>query len=174
MLWPFAGRLRGARVGSRLLAVLIASALSPCLAMAGEDLVVKYDQSELVQLARPAAQIIVGNPSIADISVKSDRLLVVTGKTFGITNIIVLDAQNNIISNQRVLVRRDEAKVVNLQRGTSRQSYNCTPQCNPSITVGDETGYFESISKASQNKMGLSEKSAEPGHTPGPSAIANQ
>ena len=36
------------------------------------------------------------------------------------------------------MVKRDEGKVVNLQRGTERQSYNCTPQCNPSITIGDE------------------------------------
>jgi Flp pilus assembly secretin CpaC len=156
-----------------ILAALLSLPLAATAAQATEDLIVKYDQSELVQLPRPAAQIIVGNPSIADISVKSDKLLVVTGKTFGITNIIILDAQNNIIANQRVLVRRDEAKVVNLQRGINRQSYNCTPQCNPSITVGDETGYFESISKASQNKMGLSERSSEPG-SPGPNPGSNQ
>lgn len=160
-------------ISAGILAALLSLPLAATPARATEDLIVKYDQSELVQLPRPAAQIIVGNPSIADISVKSDKLLVVTGKTFGITNIIILDAQNNIIANQRVLVRRDEAKVVNLQRGINRQSYNCTPQCNPSITVGDETGYFESISKASQNKMGLSERSSEPG-SQGPSPGSNQ
>ena len=76
---------------------------------------------------------------------QSGNLLVVTGKTFGITNIIALDADRNVIQDQRVLVKRDEVKVVNLQRGTQRQSYNCTPQCNPSITVGDEQAYFDTI-----------------------------
>ncbi|MDX2204349.1 MAG: pilus assembly protein N-terminal domain-containing protein [Hyphomicrobiaceae bacterium] len=166
MLRPMFARIREARLLAGIAALVVSLPLAAGAARAADDLVVKYDQSELVQLSRPAAQIIVGNPSIADISVKSDRLLVVTGKTFGITNIIILDAQNNVIANQRVLVRRDEAKVVNLQRGVNRQSYNCTPQCNPSITVGDETGYFESISKASQNKMGLSERSAETGAQP--------
>lgn len=129
----------------------------------GEDLIVNYDQSQLVKLARPAAEIIIGNPSIADVSVQNGNLLVVTGKTFGITNMIILDAQRNVILDQRILVKRDEAKVVNLMRGTQRQSYNCTPQCNPSIVIGDEDAYFESVAKASEKKMGLSEKSADQG-----------
>ena len=79
----------------------------------------------------------------------------VTGKTFGITNIIALDADRNVIQDQRVLVKRDEGKVVNLVRGTDRQSYNCTPQCNPSITIGDEQKYFDAIRNASQNKIEL-------------------
>ena len=76
--------------------------------------------------------------------------------TFGITNIIALDAERNVIQDQRVLVRRDEGKVVNLLRGTERQSYNCTPQCNPSMTIGDEQKYFDAIRSASQNKMTFS------------------
>lgn len=148
-----------------LCALLVAG---PASSEAGSDLIVKYDQSELVILPKPAAQIIVGNPSIADITVKSDRMLVVTGKTFGITNVIVLDSQDRVIVSQRVLVRRDEASVVNLQRGTSRQSYNCTPECNPSITVGDDSTYFNGISSASQNKVGMAERAAEnaPGQMP--------
>ena len=79
----------------------------------------------------------------------------VTGKTFGITNIIALDADRNVIQDQRVLVKRDEGKVVNLLRGTDRQSYNCTPQCNPSITIGDEQKYFDAIRKrlAEQDRL---------------------
>jgi Flp pilus assembly secretin CpaC len=126
-----------------------------------EDLIVKYDQSQLLRLPRPAAEIIIGNPAIADISVQSGNLLVITGKTFGITNIIALDADRNVIQDQRVLVKRDEVKVVNLMRGTERQSYNCTPQCNPSITIGDEQKYFDTIQKASQSKIGFSERAAD-------------
>ena len=126
-----------------------------------DDLIVKYDQSQLLRLPRPAAEIIIGNPAIADISVQSGNLLVITGKTFGITNIIALDADRNVIQDQRVLVKRDEVKVVNLHRGAQRQSYNCTPQCNPSITVGDEQAYFDTIQKASQAKIGFSERAAD-------------
>ena len=126
-----------------------------------EDLIVKYDQSQLLRLPRPAAEIIIGNPSIADISVQSGNLLVITGKTFGITNIIALDAYRNVIQEQRVLFKRDESKVVNLQRGTQRQSYNCTPQCNPSITIGDEQKFFDAVATASQKKVNFSSSGAE-------------
>ena len=142
-------------------AMALGSTLAMPPAQAADDLIVKYDQSQLVRLPKPAAEIIVGNASIADVSVQGGNLLVVTGKTFGITNIIALDADRNVIQDQRVLVKRDEVKVVNLHRGAQRQSYNCTPQCNPSITVGDEQAYFDTIQKASQAKIGFSERAAD-------------
>ncbi len=142
-------------------AIAVGATLAVAPAQAAEDLIVKYDQSQLVRLPKPAAEIIVGNPSIADVAIQSGNLLVVTGKTFGITNIIALDADRNVIQDQRVLVKRDEGKVVNLLRGTERQSYNCTPQCNPSITIGDEQKYFDAIRNASQNKIGFSEGSGD-------------
>jgi Flp pilus assembly secretin CpaC len=142
---------------------LLGAALGTVPAVAGEDLIVKYDQSQLLRLPQPAAEIIIGNPAIADVSVQSGNLLVVTGKTFGITNMIVLDAARNVIWDQRVMVKRDEGKVVNLQRGTDRQSYNCTPQCNPSITIGDEQKYFDAIRNASSNKIGFSERASDAG-----------
>jgi Flp pilus assembly secretin CpaC len=144
-------------------AIAATSALAAVPALAVDDLIVKYDQSQLLRLPKPAAEIIVGNPSIADVAIQSGNLLVVTGKTFGITNIIALDADRNVIQDQRVLVKRDEGKVVNLLRGTDRQSYNCTPQCNPSITIGDEQKYFDAIRNASQNKIGFSEGTGDKG-----------
>ena len=148
-------------------AMLAVAASCPGEARAAEDLIVNYDQSQLVKLPRPAAELIIGNPAIADVTVQNGSLLVVTGKTFGITNLIVLDAQRNVIQEQRILVKRDEAKVVNLNRGTLRQSYNCTPQCNPSIVVGDEDAFFDSVSKASEKKMNFSERAADQVGQPG-------
>lgn len=122
-----------------------------------EDLVVKFDQSQILRLSRPAAEIIVGNPSIADVTIQSGNILVVTGKSFGITNIIALDADRNIIQDQRVSVRRDEAGVVNLHKGISRHTFACMPQCNPTITVGDDVGFMSSVLTQSKNKMSFSE-----------------
>ncbi|MEM7774762.1 MAG: pilus assembly protein N-terminal domain-containing protein [Pseudomonadota bacterium] len=146
---------RLARLGA-VLACIIASLHGTAQA---SDLIVKYDQSQLLRLPRPVAEIIIGNPTIADVSVQSSNLLVITGKSFGITNIIALDADRNIIQDQRVLVQRDERKVVNLHRGGARQSYNCSPQCNPSIVVGDDDKYFGKIAGDSTRKIKLSEGS---------------
>lgn len=122
---------------------------------------VKYDQSQLLRLDQTVAEIIIGNPSIADVAVQSDNLLVITGKSFGITNIIALDSQRNVIAERRVLVERDQQKVVNLQKGGKRESYNCAPQCNPTITIGDDSQYFETVAKLSERKMKLSEAQAD-------------
>jgi Flp pilus assembly secretin CpaC len=78
------------------IAAVSALAAGPARA-ADDDIIVKYDQSQLLRLKRPAAEIIIGNPSIADVSVQSGNLLVITGKSFGVTNIITLDADRNVI-----------------------------------------------------------------------------
>ena len=132
-----------------------------------EDLIVKYDQSQLLRLPRPASEIIIGNPMIADVSIQSGNLLVITGKSFGITNMIVLDAERNVIQDQRVMVQRDEVKIVNLMKGSARQTYNCTPQCNPSIVIGDDPVYFSQVSGSSGQKIGQTEKSADGGQQSG-------
>jgi hypothetical protein len=130
-----------------------------------DDIIVTYDQSQLLPLSRPAAEIIIGNPVIADVSVQSGNLLVITGKSFGITNMIALDAKRQVIFERRILVKRDDVRVVNLQRGDKgRQTFNCTPQCNPTVTVGDDKEYFESMMKAAEKKSSMSEKAAD---TPG-------
>lgn len=155
------------RVAVALLAgaALLASISRP-MAQGVDDIIVTYDQSQLLSLPRPAAEIIVGNPVIADVSVQSGNLLVITGKSFGITNMIALDAKREIIFDRRILVKRDDVRVVNLQRGALRQTFNCTPQCNPTVTIGDEPAYFDAIAKAAEKKSGMSEKAADgPGNS---------
>lgn len=124
-----------------------------------DDLVVKYDQSQLLRLPRPAADVIIGNPSIADVSIQGGNMMIITGKTFGITNIIVLDADRNVIQDQRVIVEREDTKVVSVYKGTARESYNCTSQCNSMITIGDDLKFFDNNSKSAQNKTKFSEGS---------------
>lgn len=125
------------------------------------DLVVRYDQSQLLRLPRPATEIIIGNPSIADVALQGGNLLVVTGKTFGITNVIALDADRNVIQDQRVIVERDESRVVNLHKGGSRFTFSCTPNCEPNLTIGDDEAFFATITKHNSDKTRFSESSAE-------------
>ena len=139
-------------IGTTLVASL---ALSAIRANASE-LVVKYDQSQLLRIDRPVSEIIIGNPSIADVSIQSKQLLVVTGKSFGKTNIILLDMEKNVIREQLVVVQQDQTQVVNLHRGGARESYNCSPRCNPTIIVGDDKVYFKTIAENAQLKMKLS------------------
>jgi hypothetical protein len=152
---------RACLVGVVATAALLAGMARPT-AEPLSDVIVTYDQSQLLRLPAPAAEIIIGNPVIADVSVQSGELLVITGKSFGITNMIALDAKRRIILERRILVKRDDARVVNLQRGDKgRQTYNCTPFCNPTVTIGDEQAYFDATMKAAEKKSGMSDKAAD-------------
>ena len=108
----------------------------------------RYDQSQLIRLPRPAAEVIIGNPSIADVAIQGGNLLAVTGKSYGVTNIIALDAQRNVIQDQRVVVERDSQSSLVLYKGAQRETYSCNPSCSPTLSIGDEKKYFELIAKA--------------------------
>jgi hypothetical protein len=128
------------------------------------DLIVRYDQSQLLRLPRAASEVIVGNPSIADVTLQDGNLLVVTGKTFGITNVIALDAQHNVIQDQRVMVERDDRKIVNLHKGSTRFTYACTPNCEPTLTIGDDKNFFDAVQQANSQKTRFSEGTNDSGN----------
>ncbi len=142
--------------GTTLVAAMTASTATAV----ADDLIVRYDQSQLLRMPREIADVIVGNPSIADVSVQRGNLLIVTGKTFGVTNIIALDDERNVIHDQRIVVQRDERRVVNLHKGSQRESFTCSPNCSPTITIGDSTQFFDMISKHSSTKTKFSEGSS--------------
>lgn len=157
----------------RILQTIMISALVMCAAAVprseaqASDLIVYYDQSQLLRLPRPVAEVIIGNPSIADVSIQGGNLLVVTGKTFGMTNIIALDAERNIIQDQRVIVERDQQRIVNVHRGIARNSFSCTPNCSSTLIIGDDLAYFESINKQARNKTVFSSSTSGPSNAPG-------
>ncbi len=136
---------------------LMAAVVLDATAVKAEDLIVRYDQSQLLRLPRPVVDIIIGNPSIADVSIQGGNMLVVTGKTFGITNVIALDSEKNVIQDQRIIVERDERRMVNLNKGSQRQSFTCTPNCSPTLTIGDDSVYFEQVMKSSSSKTKFSD-----------------
>lgn len=139
---------------------LLAAVVLDATQARADDLIVRYDQAQLLRLPRPVNEIIIGNPSIADVAIQGGNLLVITGKTFGITNIIALDSDRNIIQDQRVLVERDSA-LVNLHLGSARRTYSCTPQCQPNLTIGDEMAYFNGVSGQNVSKTRFSESGAD-------------
>ena len=59
---------------------------------------VVLNQAKIVKLSQPAATVIIGNPEIADATVRDSRTLVLTGRGFGQTNLVILDRAGNPIS----------------------------------------------------------------------------
>ena len=110
---------------------------------AAETIVVFLDQSRLMQLPDRAANVIVGNPLIADLSIQPGGLTVITGKSYGITNFIVTDRKGVVLMEKAVEVSGLGDRTVVVYRGADRETYSCTPMCSRRLTLGDAPEYFE-------------------------------
>ena len=131
-----------------------------------EDIEVEIDEATLVKLERQAGQVIIGNPSIADVSVQNGHLLAITGKSFGVTNLIVVDGKGNQILNKNVSVGIDNNRYVTVHKGRARASYHCTPTCQTALIPGDNSDHFEGMSKELRNKFGIAQSAIDGGQSP--------
>jgi Flp pilus assembly secretin CpaC len=110
-----------------------------------EIVMVMVDHAKVVKLPDRTQTVIVGNPMIADITVQRNGVLVVTGKAYGATNLIALDAGGLLLAESMISVQAPTDAVVTVQRGLARESYSCTPTCQPSLRLGDSPEYFGGV-----------------------------
>ena len=113
--------------GAAFAAALVAA--TPQVGVAASGIQVVMNQAKIVKLARPADTIVIGNPAIADASVQDSSTIVLTGKGFGVTNLVVLDTDGNPIVDEQVVVSRDSPFSVRVFRRASMQTLSCTPMC---------------------------------------------
>ena len=108
-------------------------------AIAGDDAIeVTLDKAKVIRMPAHAQTIVVGNPSIADVTtLKIDGLAVVTGKGFGETNLIFLDKTGAAVEESNVTVVAGNWQIT-VQRGNSRETYSCRPRCEPTVALGDD------------------------------------
>lgn len=128
---------------------------------ASRDIEVLIDQATMLRLEHPAAEIVVGNPSIADVSVQSGDTLVLTGKSFGETNLIVIGKKGDVLINRRVVVQEPKEGYVTVYRGIKRETLHCAPNCEAPLVIGDTPSYFDPLSKEVRTKQTISQDSAE-------------
>ncbi|UVK38956.1 pilus assembly protein N-terminal domain-containing protein [Mesorhizobium sp. AR10] len=127
--------------GSRssfLLAALLAASAFVVPARAGAGIEVTMNQAKIVKLTRAADTIVVGNPEIADAAVQDASTIVLTGKGFGVTNLVVLDQEGNPIIDEQVTVVRQAASSVRIYRRAQIQTLSCTPYCEGSYKSESE------------------------------------
>lgn len=99
------------------LAMSLSLALAPACVYAGPQLI--RPNGELISLAsgkgvilkldRPAGNIFVADPKIADIEVKSPTIIYLLGKAAGTTTLFALDKQDNVLINSPIEVHTDAA-----------------------------------------------------------------
>jgi Flp pilus assembly secretin CpaC len=134
--------LRGLAALRPLCWLAMALFLTATAVRADDTVVVHLDEARIIKLPDRATTVVIGNPLIADISVQAGGLAVVTGKSYGATNLIILDRAGAVLTEHNVEVQGPSDKIVVVYRGINRSTYSCTPECAARITLGDQTEYF--------------------------------
>lgn len=138
-----------------LLAAPIQGGSAQAAPQEGESVLVLVDHAKVVRLPERVQTVIVGNPAIADVSVQRNGVMVVTGKSFGVTNLIALDAAGTLLAESLVRVSAASDAVLTVQRGMERESYSCTPVCQPSVQLGDAQKYFGEVGAQATSRNSL-------------------
>jgi len=81
--------------------------------------------ARLMMLDQPAVTIVIGDTSVADTALLDDRMLILTAKRPGSTNLVVLGENNDVVLNSIIIVELSGIREVNIRRGTALQSYVC-------------------------------------------------
>jgi hypothetical protein len=163
--------LRTCRLAAALATALVAAAP----AYAAEELSVIADQSQILRLDRPPGTVVVGNPSIADVTINGNQLFL-HGRVFGRTNIIVLDEGGNALAefdvNVTMVDSYDAVVFKGAEGGILQSTYSCKTECEAALRVGDDKDRFKTVLEQQKTKIGIGQgqKSGEEAASNGQSA----
>ena len=135
--------VRSRRLVAGLAATLLSVAAIAATPTQADTITVHVDAAQIMKLPEKVSTIVIGNPLIADAALQAGGILVVTGKGFGSTNMLALDRAGRVVMDKTVQVLGPSGgDLVVVYKGVSRESYSCTPECAPRITLGDDGKYF--------------------------------
>ena len=139
-----------------LAAIVAGSAMLATPSLAADQIAVILDRAQLFKMPETAKTLVIGNPIIADVAIIKNGLMVVTGKSYGLTNVIALDGQGRQISDTLIQVTGSTEQLVTVQRGLEQETYHCAPVCNPTLRLGDGDGYFGRVGSQAGKHTSLS------------------
>lgn len=135
---------RSGRTPARSLAGGLALAILGSIAAHADagGIVVSLDRARIVKVPAGTQTLIIGNPLVADVTMlKGNGSMVVSGRSFGTTNLISLDSSGNAIDETTIKVIASNQSLVVL-RGAAQESYSCNPRCAPTVALGDDTKFM--------------------------------
>lgn len=141
------------------LALLAAGLLPASIAAAQPEalpvVTVLVDNAKLIRLPERTQTVVVGNPFIAEVTPQKNGVLILTGKSFGSTNLIALDSGGALIAETTIRVEASRDATITVQRGMDRESLSCTPNCQPSAQLGDAAKYFDPTTGQADKRRSL-------------------
>jgi Flp pilus assembly secretin CpaC len=140
-------------------AAALAALVAP--AAAASDVTLYADQAKIIVVSGKPGTVIVGNPSIADVTVQDNRV-VLMGRNYGVTNLIILDRDGNQLAALDVTVQITDKNAVHIYKAGGRMSLTCAPTCEQTLQVGDETAkVFEPLTRQMQTKSDIASGTAK-------------
>jgi hypothetical protein len=135
---------------ARIIALVLAlgsalCSMGPAWASDAAPLSVTLNMARVLRVSGPVVTVIIGNPGIADVTIEDATTLVLTGKSYGLTNLIALDASGNALADAVVEVVAADEGLVTIYSGLKRGTLHCAPACQPVVMVGDDYDYSASI-----------------------------
>lgn len=104
-------------------------------------IVVKVNMARILRISAPASTVVLGNPGVADVTIQDPQTLILTGKSYGQTNMIVLDAKGNPVADTLLEVIQSQADTVTVYNGQARTTLACAPNCYPTVMLGDDPAF---------------------------------
>ena len=142
--------------------IIFAATLGAPTAQA-DSVTVNVDQALVMKLPERVATIVIGNPLIADAALQAGGVLVITGKGYGATNLLALDRSGRVVLDKTVQVLgASGGDLVVVYKGVERETYNCAPDCERRITLGDSQGYFNATLSESGARTGQAQAGSQP------------
>ena len=117
-----------------VLAALLAAAAGAAHA---QTMTVNLDQSLRLSLPAPARDVVVSNPTVVDVAMLTPTSLLVLGKGYGITNLMVVDQAGRTLIDREVVVGSSDANRVSFYRGPNVTNYACAGRCERTPLPGE-------------------------------------
>ena len=132
-------------------------------ASGAEQLIIRLDHSQIMAMPRTPATVIVGNPSIADVTIEGKNVFL-HGHAFGTSNVIVLDEEGKQLADYEVTVQNGGGNNVFVYKAGFSSSFVCAPDCEATLHIGDDEAFFSEVVAKQQklrNGIALGQKDGE-------------
>ncbi len=113
--------------------ILAAGTLTMGGAAADDVMQVTWRKAQLMNVGSGVASIIIGDPSVIDVTLEGNGQIVVFGKVPGETNMTILGADNSVLFDSPVVVMPEDARHISIispgNAVVEERTWNCLTRC---------------------------------------------
>ncbi|HVT52556.1 MAG TPA: pilus assembly protein N-terminal domain-containing protein [Dongiaceae bacterium] len=148
-------------------------------AHAEDRLDVTWREAQVVRLAKPATSVIVGDPTVADVTLDDPTTLVVFGKAPGETNIIVLSNSQEMVLNTPLVVSPSNTRHVTVLNATGVPApvevlYSCGLERCTRVLSPSDISFSASSTSTNSSTSDNSKSASSSGEPTVPGAAGSQ